>query len=85
MDQKFITITDRIRFNILSKGLNENGAGIELKCEDADAFPSNNGGSNGHIYCECDGKSDCEWKSDDFSGPLTEEGICVTDSTCPVT
>ena len=33
----------------------------------------NDGGTSDHIYCECDGKSDCEWKSDDFSGHLTEE------------
>ena len=72
----------------IQKGLNEHGAGIELKCDEADAFPSNNGGTSGFIYCNCDGKSDCEWKSDDFdgfNGPLTEDGICVTDSTCPVT
>ena len=67
-----------------AQGPNEHGAGIKLSCTDPDAFPANNGGTDGYIYCECDGKSNCEWKSDDFKGDLTEDDICITDSNCPV-
>ena len=67
-----------------AQGENEHGAGIKLSCTDPDAFPANNGGTNGYIYCECDGKNNCEWKSDDFKGDLTEDDICITDSNCPV-
>ena len=61
------------------------GSGIKIECSDPDAFPSNNGGTDGYIYCTCDGKNPCEWKSEDFLGDLTEDDMCITDSNCPVT
>ena len=41
------------------------------------------GGTTGTLQCVCDGKNPCEWKSDDFSGDLNEDDMCITDHTCP--
>jgi len=57
----------------------------QVSCSDPDAIPATNaGGVDGAIHCTCDGKSDCYWSSDDFLGELTEEEMCITDTTCPV-
>ena len=58
---------------------------ITVECNDPDALPANNGGTDGVLECVCDGKNNCVWKSDDFVGELTEDGMCVTDHVCPVT
>merc|ERR1712037_356056 len=56
----------------------------QVSCSDPDAIPATNaGGVDGAIHCTCDGKSDCYWSSDDFLGELTEEEMCITDTTCP--
>merc|ERR1712062_314077 len=34
--------------------------------------------------CVCDGNNDCEWQSTDFLGEITEDGICPSDSNCPI-
>jgi hypothetical protein len=61
------------------------GFGYEVSCPDADSYLSNNGASStGFIACNCDGKTDCKWETDDIKGDITEDGICVTDSSCPV-
>ena len=63
---------------------NTNGDGVMVECAGPDAYPANNGGIDGSIACVCDGKNDCEWQSDDFLGDITEDGVCITDHTCPV-
>ena len=65
--------------------VNENGDGVLVECAGPDAYPANNGGTDGTIACICDGKNPCEWDSEDFLGDITEDDICITDHTCPVT
>jgi len=57
---------------------------VTVSCADPDAMPANNGGSSGTINCVCDGNNDCEWQSTDFLGDITEDGICPSDSNCPI-
>jgi hypothetical protein len=66
---------------------NEDGDGIVLECADPNAFPANDGNANSDmtISCVCDGKTECEWQSDDWSGPIEEDCMCLTDTKCPVT
>ena len=66
---------------------NEAGDGIVLECADPNAFPANDGNPNSDmtISCVCDGKTNCEWQSDDWSGPIEEDCMCLTDTKCPVT
>ena len=61
------------------------GNNITVECADPNAVPANNGGTQGTLTCVCDGKNNCVWQSEDFKGDLTEEGICIDDTTCPVT
>jgi len=64
---------------------NKGGSGYKIGCSDTDNhFPANNGGVNGYVACVCDGKVDCTWQSEDFLGDLTEDGICISDHTCPM-
>jgi len=58
---------------------------LTVECADPNAIPANNGGTDGVITCVCDGKNDCVWQSDDFVGDITEDGMCITDHTCPKT
>lgn len=58
---------------------------VTVTCADPDAYPANNGGTDGVLTCICDGKNECVWESDDFVGELTEDGMCLTDHVCPVT
>ena len=64
---------------------NEGGDGVTVECAATGAYPANNGGTTGDIACVCDGKNLCEWQSEDFKGDITEDGVCITDHTCPVT
>ena len=65
----------------------EGGDGLILQCSDPNALPANDGGPNADmsIACVCDGKTNCEWQSEDFKGELEEDCMCVTDTKCPVT
>jgi hypothetical protein len=66
-----------------SSNVDEADFGYSITCA-GDKYPANNGNGNGHIACVCDGKVDCSWQSDDFLGDLTEDGICISDTTCPL-
>jgi len=68
----------------LSEDSGDGTTTITVSCADPDAMPANNGGSNGVINCVCDGNNDCEWQSTDFLGEITEDGICPSDSNCPI-
>ena len=61
----------------------ENGDGLQVKCP-AGSYPGNNGGDAGYIACVCDGKNPCKWMSEDFTGDITEDEICITDHSCPI-
>ena len=60
------------------------GFGYEVSCIEPGSTLGANGASTAFIACNCDGgKSDCAWESDDLPGPLTEDGVCPSDSSCP--
>ena len=63
---------------------NTNGDGRKVQCNEGIAHST-----DGYVACVCDGKSNCEWKSDDFvfnnDGTIDSKDFCVTDSECPVT
>jgi len=62
------------------------GDGYKVECSASNAYmATNNGDTFGYISCLCDGKNPCKWMSDDFSSEITEDDICVTDHTCPIT
>ena len=60
-----------------------NGFGYEVSCTEPGSTLAANGASTAFIACNCDGKTDCQWESDDLPGPLTEDGVCPSDSDCP--
>ena len=60
-----------------------NGFGYEVSCTEPGSTLGANGASTAFIACNCDGKTDCQWESDDLPGPLTEDGVCPSDSDCP--
>ena len=60
------------------------GFGYEVSCTEPGSTLGANGASTAFIACNCDGgKSDCAWESDNLPGPLTEDGVCPSDSSCP--
>ena len=59
------------------------GFGYEISCTEVGSTLGANGASTAFIACNCDGKTDCKWESDDLPGPLTENGVCPSDSACP--
>jgi len=67
---------------------NEANDAVFVQCDASDfdnpSYPATNGGQGGTISCVCDGKNLCEWQSEDFKGEITEDGVCITDHTCPV-
>ena len=65
-------------------GTNSTCNAVTVQCTDPNAIPANNGGTTGQLKCICDGKNPCEWQSDDFVGEITEDAMCITDHTCPV-
>ena len=65
-------------------GPSAGGTGYEIECTDPNAYPALNGANQGTIACVCDGKNPCTWSSSDFLGDITEDGLCITDKTCPV-
>ena len=71
-----------------------NGHSLQVECAASNpgAYPANNGNKFGDISCVCDGKNECKWMASEvFSGTpfqvtdVTEDNLCVTDHTCPVT
>jgi len=60
------------------------GFGYEVSCTEPGSYLASTG-TSGFIACNCDGKNPCEWESDDITGDITEDDICITDSTCPIT
>ena len=60
------------------------GDGLFLSCGKTDSYPANNGGVSGSIACVCDGKNPCSWQSADFRNEISEDEICISDHSCPV-
>lgn len=60
------------------------GFGYEVSCTEPGSYLASSATSD-FIACNCDGKNPCEWESDDITGDITEDDICITDSTCPIT
>jgi len=62
------------------------GFGYEVSCGEPGSTLAGGGASTAFIACNCDGgKTDCKWESDELPDGITEDGVCPSDSSCPIT